>query len=118
MKALMAFGLAVLLGTACAAADDDFAKKIVGPWVVDKSEELPPGATVDFQKDGKVVISAKDKDKDVRHEGTYKVEKDKLTTKFNFNGKVLEQTDTITKLTDEVLEVTDREKKTSTFKKK
>jgi len=119
MKAVSAFGLAVLLSVACVArAEDDFAKKILGPWLVDKSEELPPGATVDFLKDGKVTVSAKDKDKEVKHDGTYKVEKDKLTTKFTYNGKTLEQTDTIVKLTDEVMEVRDNEKRVTTFKRK
>lgn len=120
MKALSAFGLAVLLGVACGAraADDDNAKKIVGTWVVEKAEEIPAGATVEFTKDGKVVVTAKVNDKEFKLEGTYKVEKDKLTTKMTFNGKTIEDTDTITKLTDEALELTDKDKKTATFKKK
>lgn len=120
MKALSAFGLAVLIGVACnaRAADDDYAKKIIGAWLFDKGEGLPPGAVVEFTKDGKVTIVAKDKDKEEKIDGTYKVEKDKLISKFTANGKTVEETDTITKLTDEVLELTDKDKKTTTFKKK
>lgn len=120
MKALSAFGLAVLLSVACGAraADDDNAKKIIGVWVVEKAEEIPAGATVEFTKDGKLLLVAKINDKELKLEGTYKVEKDKLMTKMKIGDKVTEDTDTITKLTDEALELTDKDKKTATFKKK
>lgn len=121
MKTLSAFGLAVLLAVVCEAraADDDNAKKIVGSWVVEKTETPGlVGAVAEFTKDGKLILTAKGKDKDIKIEGTYKVEKDKLTTKLTLGDKTIEDTDTITKLTDEVLELTDKDKKVTTLKKK
>lgn len=119
MRTLSACGLAVLMtvGGGALAADDN-AKKIVGTWVVDKSEDLPDGATAEFTKDGKLLVVAKVKDKELKLEGTYKVEKDKLTSKLTFNGKTVEDVDEILKLTDDAMELRDKNKKVSTFKKK
>lgn len=121
MRTLSALGLALLLCVASksVAADDDNAKKIVGTWEVSKSEtSLPPGAVVDFAKDGKLTVTLKAKDKEFKIEGTYKVEKDKLSVKLTFNGKTSEDTDDIAKLTDDTLEILDKDKKTTTFKRK
>ena len=122
MKAFSAFALVVLMGVAArpsvAADDDDNAKKIVGVWEVAKSEELPAGATVEFTKDGKVIAIIKADGKEHKIEGTYKVEKDKLMTKVTINGKTTEDTDEIVKLTDEAMELKDKDKKVTTFTKK
>jgi uncharacterized protein (TIGR03066 family) len=121
MRTLSALGLAVLLCVAggAFARQDDNAKKIVGTWEVTKSE-VPAltGAVVEFTKDNKLVITVKAKDKEVKVEGTYKVEKDKLMTKITFNNKTEEDTDDIVKLTDDALELRDKDKKVTTFKKK
>lgn len=120
MKTLSAFGLAVVLAVASQGrAADDFDKKIVGSWVVEKTEApLPVGAVAEFTKDGKLILTVKGKDKDIKIEGTYKVEKDKLLTKLTVGDKTHEDTDTITKLTDEALELTDKDKKVTALKKK
>lgn len=119
MKALSAFVAVVLVCASVGrAADDDNAKKIIGKWEISKSEDLPAGTTVEFTKDGKVIATAKVEGKEVKLEGTYKVEKDKLTSKITVNGKTVEDTDDIVKLTDDTLELRDKDKKVTTLKKK
>jgi uncharacterized protein (TIGR03066 family) len=120
MRTLSVFGL-VLLGVVCgrdAAADEDYAKKIVGVWEVSKGGGAPAGAIAEFTKDGKVSVVVKQDGKELKAEGTYKVEKDKLITKITLNGKTAEDTDEIIKLTDDTMEIRDKDKKTTTFKKK
>jgi uncharacterized protein (TIGR03066 family) len=109
-----------LSGFAVAADDkDDFAKKIVGKWEITKSEaEAPVGAVIEFTKDGKFNISVKLDGKDVKLDGTYKVDKDKLTTEVSIAGKAEKDVDTIKKLTDEEMEIENKDKKVITLKKK
>src|SRR5687767_4922434 len=101
MKALSAFALALLMSVAVgsASAADDHAKKIVGTWEVTKNEsgDVPVGGTAEFTKDGKLIVAGKKDGKEVKAEGTYKIEKDKLLTKFTVNGKDIEETDEIVK---------------------
>ncbi|MBN9118549.1 MAG: lipocalin family protein [Planctomycetes bacterium] len=119
MRAISAFGLVVLMSVAVrpASAEDDNAKKIVGTWEITKSDHLPAGSTAEFTKDGKLTVVVK-ADKEKKVEGTYKVEKDKLTYKLIANGKEVEETDDIVKLTDDAMELRDTDKKLTTFKKK
>ena len=57
--------------------------------------------------------------KEVKLEGTYKVDGDKLTVKLSLpGGKDNEDTDTIKTLTDEKLVLVDKEKKENEFTKK
>lgn len=98
------------------AADDDNAKKIVGKWEVTKSgSDLPTGSTVEFTKDGK--LTAIVKGDDTKIEGTYKVEKDKLSVKLKVGDQSVEETVTITKLSDTELELKDKDAKVDVFKK-
>jgi len=102
-----------------ASAQDDHAKKIVGAWEVAKTTgDLPAGTTVEFQKDGKIAIVIKEADKDMKLDGTYKVEKDKLNVTITVMGQKHEESLTIKKLTDDALELEDKDKKVETFKKK
>ena len=123
MRALSAIVLgAAALGLAgFAAADDtdDFAKKIVGKWEITKSEgEEPVGTVVEFAKDGKFSITVKADGKDVKFDGTYKIEKDKLITEATVGGKAEKDTDTIKKLTDDEMQLENRDKKLVTLKRK
>jgi len=122
MKTLAAFGIvaALVVGGSARAADDDNAKKIVGKWELTKSEDpgAPIGAAVEFTKDGKVTIVAKADGKELKLDGTYKIEKDKLITKISFGGKTDEDTDEIVKLTDDTLELRDKDKKITVLKRK
>jgi uncharacterized protein (TIGR03066 family) len=121
MKTLHAVALALcLLGFAgTTRADEETSKKLIGTWVLDKSTgDLPAGSTVEFTKDGKLNVVVKDASGDLKLNGTYKVEKDKITVKLKVNDQDIEETVTIKKLTDDVLEVEDNENKVGTFKKK
>jgi len=121
MKTVSALVLGVLVigfaGTA--KAQDDNAKKIVGTWVLDKSSgDLPVGSTVEFTKDGKLSASVKIDTMEVKIAGTYKIDKDKLSVKLKAGDMEIEETATITKLTDDVLELKDKDGKVDSFKKK
>jgi uncharacterized protein (TIGR03066 family) len=59
----------------------DNATLIVGRWEVVKAEEddVPVGALIEFIEGGKMKVTAKDKDgKERSHEGTYRLEGEKL----------------------------------------
>lgn len=121
MKVLCAAALSVVMVAfaGSAKAQDDNAKKLVAVWVVEKSSgDLPAGSTVEFTKDGKVVAVIKAEGKEVKFEGTYKVEKDKINVKLKIDAETIEETVTIKKLTDDLLELEDKDKKVDTFKKK
>ena len=120
MKAICAVALGVLvLASARTAAQDDNAKKIVGKWEITKSDsDAPVGAVVEFAKDGKLIVAAKIEGTELKLEGTYKVEKDKLVTKLKVGDMTIEDTDTITKLTDDALEIQDKDKKLTVLKRK
>src|SRR5262249_59835035 len=95
---LMAVGVLVGLVSFAARAEDkaDNAKLIVGKWECAKADEgtLPVGSSVEFTKDGKIIVIVKEGDKEMKGEGTYKVEGDK----FDFTIKIGDQehSDTIT----------------------
>lgn len=121
MKTLWAvaltLGLAGFAGTT--RADDDTAKKLVGVWVLQKSDsQLPAGSTVEFTTDGKLIAIIKDPSNELKLDGTYTVAKDKLTVKLKVNDQTVEETVTIKKLTDEILEIEDQEKKVDKFRRK
>jgi uncharacterized protein (TIGR03066 family) len=121
MKALCAavLGVCVVVSAGSARPDDDNAKKIIGVWEVTKSSgDLPAGTTIEFTKDGKLMAVIKADGQEVKLDGTYKVEKDKLTVKVKIGDQSLEETATIKKLTDEALEIEDKDKKVDVFKKK
>ena len=120
MRKFSAFALVVFMCAAVrpVAADDDNAKKIVGTWEVTKGAELSVGDVFEFTKDGKVIATVAINKKEVKVEGTYKIEKDKLITKIVTKGKEIEDTDEIVKLTDDAMELRDKDKKVTTFKKK
>jgi uncharacterized protein (TIGR03066 family) len=56
----------------------DIQKKLVGKWQVVKSTGEkggpPPGATIEFTRDGKILVTADAEGKKVRREATYEVE--------------------------------------------
>lgn len=109
-------GMMVVLASTAGAADDDNAKKIVGKWEVTKSgSDLPEGSTVEFAKDGK--LTAVIKGDATKLEGTYKVDKDKMVVKLKVGDQSIEETVTILKLTEEALELKDKDSKTDVFKK-
>ncbi|MBI3410851.1 MAG: hypothetical protein HY040_21145 [Planctomycetes bacterium] len=106
------FGL-VLVG----AAGTDTAKRLVGVWEVTKSDEAPPGATVEFTKDGKIKLRAKVKDMEIKVDGTYEVKKDQIVTKVTFGDKSKTEAHTIKKLTDKELILMDEKVKVEEYKR-
>jgi uncharacterized protein (TIGR03066 family) len=76
--------LAVCLLGLAAQADEkktDYAKMVVGKWEITKSfnEGPPVGAHAEMTKDGKLHVQFKMGDDEVKIEGTYKVEGDKVS---------------------------------------
>ncbi len=121
-----AFALvAVLFGLGSIALAEDKKKgdqkqegaKIVGTWEITKTDlELPEGTLLEFTKDGKFSLTAKGTD--MKIEGTYKVEKDKLLTTAKVGDQSIDDTDTITKLTADALEIKGQDGKVTVMKKK
>jgi len=118
---------ALVLVNQAPAADKIDKDKLVGTWTfVKTSGKGPPaGATmkVTFTKDGKFSIAAKfkDKDKEFKAEGTYKIDGNKVTTTTKYGDKERTETRTVKELTDKKL-VTERkndkgETETVEFKK-
>jgi uncharacterized protein (TIGR03066 family) len=56
--------------------------------------------------------------KESKIEGTYKIEKDKLLTEGTVAGETKKDVDTIKKLTDDEMELENKDKKTVTLKRK
>lgn len=121
MKAVFTglLGVVLVVCAGTAQGQDDNAKKIVGMWEITKAGgDLPAGSTLEFTKDGKLNAVIKAEGMEVKLDGTYKVEKDKLTVKIKVADQNIEETATIKKLTDDALEIEDKDKKVDVFKKK
>ncbi|WP_439626524.1 hypothetical protein [Gemmata sp.] len=112
-------GVVLVAFAGTARAEDDNAKKLIGVWVVEKAGgDLPAGSTVEFTKDGKLAAVVKADGKEIKFEGTYKLEKDKINVELKVESETVKETVTIKKLTDDVLELEDKDKKLDVFKKK
>ncbi|MCE9530391.1 MAG: lipocalin family protein, partial [Planctomycetes bacterium] len=113
------FALIVCVGfVAASSAADENKDKIVGTWSVTKGEEVPPGTTIEFTKEGKLVFKLTLNGKEVKLEGTYKIEKDKLTVSMKTpDGKDDTETDTIKTLTADAMVLVDPKGKEVEFKK-
>ena len=121
LRSVVACCLVLSLAGSLLAAEKDAKTnkdKLVGVWEVTKSENAPPGATVEFTKDGKMIVSIKDGDKTIKVEGTFTVDKDSITSVLKVDDKEMKETVTITKLTDKELVVKDAKGKVDEFKKK
>jgi uncharacterized protein (TIGR03066 family) len=116
MRALLGFGLAVLLvvsaGVSAQDKDKVDGKKLIGKW---EPTTLPPGAkaVIEFTKDNKLVVSFTIGDKTEKIDGTYKLDGNKLMVDL----KDKKETNTVTKLTDEDLVVKDEKGKEEAFKR-
>ncbi len=93
---------ALLVTFSCPLAADDKkdekidAAKLVGKWQRKDQE----GGIAELTKDGKAIMHHKVNDKELKVEGTYKVDGNKLTVKITFEGEVEESVKTIKKITD------------------
>jgi uncharacterized protein (TIGR03066 family) len=113
---------AVCLLAAGARADEkDYPKLIVGQWTVSKADagSVPPGAVIEFTKDGKMMMSAKKDDAEIKREGTYTVDGSKVKLTLKRGDEERAQTLTVIKLTDTELSVEGEDgKKVELSKKK
>jgi len=129
MKSILAAFTAAIVVVGFSAAQEKKAEpakidaaKLLGKWELTKSTDKnsPIGATVVFEKDGKVSISAKIDGKEEKFDGTYVVKADKLIVTITppGGGKGEEQSDTIKSLTDEKVVLVDTEKHETELTKK
>ena len=92
------------------------AKKLLGKW-----ESNPPkkgeSIVIEFAANGKMSMSGDVKGKELKVEGTYKLEGDKLSFELRHMGETISATITLTKLTDDELEGKDAKGKSDAFKK-
>ena len=118
MKKLSALVLGVLVLAGSATAQDDNAKKIVGKWEITKAGGgAPVGTIIEFTKDNKVAATLKLDGMEIKLDGTYKIEKDKIELKLKAGDMNIDETLTIKKLTDDALELEDKDKKIDELKK-
>jgi uncharacterized protein (TIGR03066 family) len=126
---MRALGTALLAATAwvvvssgpglIGAENDSNAKKIVGVWELTKSATpAPPGATLEFTKDGKLKFRAEVKGKPIEEVGTYKVQGNKIHVTFRVGGQEKQETGTIKTLTDTRLVIEDPKGKIDEYKRK
>src|ERR1700736_4156482 len=73
--------------------------KIVGVWEPLKGD-LPSGSTVEFTKDGKLIITVKAENQAVTVDGTYEVNGDTVQTKLKEGDKERTEMLTVTTVTD------------------
>ena len=116
---VLAVAMVVCLVAGNARADDELSKMLVGKWVVTKTEEgAPPvGTTAEFTKDGKLTVTMKQDDKEVKMEGTYKCEAKKFVCTFKEGDKEKTMSHDVTKISEKEMTFT-FEGKTVVCKKK
>jgi uncharacterized protein (TIGR03066 family) len=93
---------------------------IVGTWEAAEGGQVPPGTTVEFTKDGKMITKISVAGQEMSLTGKYEVVGDDLKT-TNTNPKTKQEqseTDKITTLTDKELVLKDSKGKEVKFKKK
>jgi uncharacterized protein (TIGR03066 family) len=114
MRVLLGCALTLVLCCGVSAEDKIDAKKLVGKWEPKEKKE-GGSAVIEFTKDGKVTITLAAKGKEVKFDGTYKVDGNKVTTTMKFGDKERTDTQTITKLTDTELVSKDEKGKEETL---
>jgi uncharacterized protein (TIGR03066 family) len=99
MRKLLGVGMVLALACGAAIAEDKIdAKKLIGKW-----EPKPPAKekfVVELTKDGKVTFVGKDGDTEIKAEGTYKLDGNKIALSVKFGDETKKMTRTISKLTD------------------
>jgi uncharacterized protein (TIGR03066 family) len=119
MRAIL--GCAAVLVLACAAAaqekkDEKFdAKKLIGKW---ETGDKKSTVVIEFAAEGKMTLTAGEPGKEIKAEGTYKLDGDKLDVSLKFMGEEQKEKLTIKKLTDTELVTEDSKGKSETLKRK
>jgi len=122
MRAILASSVTVFFCLAAGVCADDKkdekidAKKLLGKWEPadnKKDQKL----VIEFAKDGKMTISADAGGKDIKIDGTYKLDGAKLSVALNFGGMEQKETLTILKLTDDEMSTEDSKGKKESMKR-
>ena len=125
MRTITGFALAVLLAVAAGASAQDTkdgkkdkdavdAKKLIGKW---EPKDKKDNVTLEFTKDGKLLLSVEAGGKTNKLEGTYKLDGNKLTVVLKFMDQEMKEEVTVSKLTDDEMETTDSKGKKETMKR-
>ena len=122
MREILGCTLAVLLmGSAAFSADDKKDEKIDGKKLLGKWEpaEAKKDAklVIEFAKDGKLTISGDGGGKDIKIDGTYKIDGNKISIALTFGGQEQKETLTVTKLTDDEMSTQDSKGKKESLKR-
>jgi len=116
---ILGLALVAVMGLLSGVAADDKkdekidAKKLIGKWTPKDGGEKGK-FVVEFMKDGKLTFTAGG-DKDLKLDGTYKLDGNKLVLTVKFGEKEEKMTRTITKLTDTEMVSTDEKGKEDTL---
>lgn len=89
-------------------------KKLVGKWTP-KDENKNGKMFIEFTKDGKVMVNGKAGDTELKIDGTYKLEGNKLSLMLKKGDQSKSATVTLTKLTDTEMVGEDEGGKSETF---
>lgn len=119
MRLILGLALVTVLGLvattgATAGQDKIDGKKLIGKWTP-KDEAKAGKMVAEFTKDGKLIISGDLGGKELKIDGTYKLDGNKLTMTLKIGDKEQSETVTITKLTDDVMEGEDKGGKKEAF---
>ena len=123
MRTITTVALGVLLVVAAGASaqeakegkkDTVDAKKLIGKW---EPKDKKDNVTLEFTKDGKLLLSVEAGGKTNKLEGTYKLDGNKLTVVLKFMDQEMKEEVTVSKLTDDEMETTDSKGKKETMKR-
>lgn len=103
---LRIFSLVITLWAAGLVAADDNSQKIIGQWEVVKGP-APPGAIIEYLKDGTMKLQATVGGKKLEYSGTYSVSDEKIESEIIYNGRPKTETHEIRRLTKDELHVAD-----------
>jgi len=119
MRVFLGCTLAVLALSLSLSAEDKKdekidVKKLIGKWEP-KDKKEGASIVIEFAKDGKLTVAFSGDGKDIKFDGTYKVDGNKLTTAVKFGEKEQTRTRTVSKLTDTELVSSDEKGKEDTL---
>ena len=109
-------GCAAVFVLACGVvAGQPDAKKLIGKWETTDKKAL---MLIEFTADGKIYLTSGPPGTELKVDGTYKLDKDKLAVQLKFPGEEVKETLTVKKLTDDELITEDSKQKAETLKRK
>jgi uncharacterized protein (TIGR03066 family) len=115
MRTQLGIGLLVVMSAATAADDKIDAKKLIGKWELAEAKETK--GTLEFKKDNKFSVSFDLKGKEIKLDGTYKLDGSKLTITTKVMDMETTKSATVKKLTDEELTIEDEKGQSKTLKR-